>query len=325
MWSFCLTALPTCLLCNCRRKNRGRRSRKRLSGLDRHSRCWDESSAHEPLLPSSRDSISSEELCQATQGTDLPVAGCFATPVKGHQNVRAGPQSDVSLPVTDRNPFRSLGAAANRARPPFLSPLHSPRKPHRVRAGKPVRAMMDVFLDSRARSDVEDESDDESFRDIGRRLGIAKFMSTPESPTPPSSRASSLRTDSVFSTPTRASKLFSPRKSPRCRSGFYLLREQEPQESPLKLSASKPWTLATYRDGFWRREAERLRMCTPKVLLPSWHLGLTHQEDDQDTERLMTLAEVSLAELELEVSELDLGPPEHLGFEVSGDRSTADW
>ena len=188
---------------------------------------------------------------------------------------------------------------------------------------------MDRFLDSRAKSDMEDESDDESFRDIGRRLGISKFMSTPESPTPPSSRASSVETGSAFSTPTRASKYFSLEKSPRHSPGFSLLRAQESQESSLKLTtsprANKSWTLATQRDGFWRREAERLRLCTPKILLPSWHLGLTRQEDGEDTERLMTLAEVSLAELELEMSGLDLGPPEHQGFEVSSDRSTADW
>lgn len=89
--------------------------------------------------------------------------------------------------------------------------------------------------------------------------------------------------------------------------------------------ARKPWTLAAQRDGFWRREAERLRMRAPKILLPSWHLGLTGQEDGEDTERLMMLAEVSLADLELDVSELDLGPPGRLGFEVSGDRSTVDW
>ena len=69
-------------------------------------------------------------------------------------------------------------------------------------------------------------------------------------------------------------------------------------------------------------------MCAPKILLPSWHLGLAGQGDGEDTERLMTLAEVSLADLELDMSDLDLdlGPaPEHRGFEVSGDRSTADW
>ena len=187
---------------------------------------------------------------------------------------------------------------------------------------------MDIILDSRARSDMEDESDDESFRDITRRLGINKFMSTPESPTPPSSRAISVA-GSAFSTPTRASKYFSPRRSPRRRSGFSLLRAQESQEGSLKLTTSpgtnKSWTLAAQRDGFWRREAERLRMCTPKILLPSWHLGLARQEDGEDTERLMTLAEVSLAELEQEMSGLDLGPPEHRGFEISSDRSTADW
>ena len=41
----------------------------------------------------------------------------------------------------------------------------------------------------------------------------------------------------------------------------------------------------------------------------------------------MTLAEVSLADLELDISDLDLdlGPPGHRGFEVSEDRSTANW
>ena len=37
----------------------------------------------------------------------------------------------------------------------------------------------------------------------------------------------------------------------------------------------------------------------------------------------MTLAEVSNAELEL--GGMDLGPAERRGFEVSGDRSTANW
>ena len=70
-------------------------------------------------------------------------------------------------------------------------------------------------------------------------------------------------------------------------------------------------------------------MCAPKVLLPSWHLGLAGKGDGEDTERLMTLANVSLGELELDMSDLDLdldlGPPGHHGFEVSGDRSTANW
>jgi len=68
-------------------------------------------------------------------------------------------------------------------------------------------------------------------------------------------------------------------------------------------------------------------MCAPKILLPSWHLGLTGQGDGEDTERLMTLADVSLADLELDMSDsdLDLGSPGHHGFEVSGDRSTANW
>ena len=189
---------------------------------------------------------------------------------------------------------------------------------------------MDIFLDSRARSDVEDESDGESYRDIGRRLGIGRHMSTPESPTPSSSRASSRGTDSIFSTPTRtSSKCSSPARSPRRKPGLYLWRAQESQESPPKLTTSpgvsKSWTLATQRDGFWRREAERLRMCAPKVLLPSWHAGLASQDGGEDTERLMTLAEVSLGGLEQGMGELELGPSEHRGFEVSGDRSTADW
>lgn len=66
-------------------------------------------------------------------------------------------------------------------------------------------------------------------------------------------------------------------------------------------------------------------MCAPKILLPSWHLGLAGRGDGEDTERLMTLAEVSLADLELDMSDLDLGPPGHRGFEVLGDRSTANW
>ncbi|KAF9651063.1 hypothetical protein BDM02DRAFT_950915 [Thelephora ganbajun] len=314
------------------RKNRGRRSRKQTLNPGHHSCCWDKSSAHESLLASSRNSLTSEEFCK-TSVIGFPAAGCFATPVKGRQRVNANSHNDVSndasSPEAGGSPFRPLGATANRSRPPFLSPLYSPRKPRNARAARPVRAMMDIFLDSRARSDIEDESDDESIRDIGRRLGISKYMSTPESPTPPSSRASSRETDSIFSTPTRASKCFSPRRSPSRRPRFYLWRAQEDRESPLKLTASpranKPWTLASQRDGFWRREAERLRSCAPKALLPSWHLGLTGQEGDEDTERLMTLADVSLTELELGMSELDLGPPEHQGFEVLGDRSTANW
>ena len=185
-------------------------------------------------------------------------------------------------------------------------------------------AMMDIFLDSRARSD---ESDDESFRGMGRRLKMNKEMSTPESPTPSSSRASSQETDSVFSTPTRASKHSSPGMSPRRKPGFHLWRAREYQESPAKpntaTGANKSWALSTQREEFWRREAERLRICAPKILLPSWHLGLTGREDSEDTERLMTLAEVSNAELEL--GGMDLGPAERRGFEVSGDRSTANW
>lgn len=314
----------TLICCRPRRKNRGRRCRKQTSSSDRRSRCWDKSSTHEPLLDSSRNSLSSER-GQATYRTDVLVSECFSTPVKGHQHVR----TDVSSPGANRAPFRPLNVIANPSRPPFLSPLCSPRKSRDAGVAKPVRAMMDVFLDSRARSSMEDESDDESFRDIGRRLGISKFMRTPESPTPPSSRASSLGMDGAFSTPTRSSMFSSSKRTPRRRSGFYLLRAQESQESPLKMAAStrakKSWALATQREGFWRREAERLRMRAPKILLPSWHLGLAGQEDGEDTERLMTLAEVSLADLELDVSELDLGPPEHLGFEVSGDRSTVDW
>ena len=325
MLSFYLTPSLIYSFCNYRRRNRGRRIRKQK---DRHSSCWDNSSAHEPLLTSSLNSLPSK-LCQATQSTDSPTVDCFATPVKGRRNVRIDSQNRVSSPDTGRAPFRSLGPAANRSRPPFLSPLYSPRKPRNVRAAKPVRAMMDIFLDSRARPDTEDESADESFKDIERRLGISKYMSTPESPTPPSSRASSVEAGSALSTPTRASKYFSPRRSPRRGSGFSLLRAQESQEGSLELAtspgANKPWALAVQRDGFWRREAERLRMCTPKILLPSWHLNLARQEDGEDTERLMTLAEVSLAELELEMSGLNLGPPKHQGFEVSSDRSTADW
>jgi len=329
-FSYSTTSL-ICLLRNCRRKNRGRRSRMQTSNLDHRSCCRDKTSAHEPLLASSRNSLTSEESIRTTQGADFPATGCFATPVKGHQSVSVvGSQNHVSSPEADRAPFRPLGIAVNRSRPPFLSPLYSPRKPRNVRVTKPARAMMDIFLDSRARSDMEDESDDESFRDIERRLGISKYMNTPESPTPPSSRASSREPGSVFSTPTRASSKFpSPGRSPRRGLGSNLWRAQERQESPLKLAtspvANKPRTLATHRNGFWRREAERLRVCAPKILLPSWHLGITGQEDGEDTERLMTLAEVSLAELELDMDELDLCPPGPQGFEVSGDRSTADW
>lgn len=232
----------------------------------------------------------------------------------------------MSSPEADRGPFRPLDAATNRSRPSFLSPLYSPKKPRNVRAARPVRAMMDIFLDSRARSD---ESDDESFRGVGRRLKTSKEMSTPESPTPSSGRASSQETDSVFSTPTRASKHSSPGTSPLSRAGLYLWRTQERQESPSKSTttpgANKTWTLSTQREGFWRKEAERLRMCAPKILLPSWHLGLTGRDGGEDTERLMTLAEVSHAELELEISDLDLDPAERRGFEVSGERSTANW
>ena len=327
MFSFHLTAPLICFFCDHRRRNRRRRVRKQTPSLDHHSPCWDRSLAHEPLLASSLDPLPSE-LCQATQHIDSPAAECFATPVKGHQNVRVDPHDDVFSPTTNRAPFRSLGPTANRSRPPFLSPLYSPRKPRKARVARPVRMMMDILLDSRARSDMEDESDGESFRDIGRRLEISKFMSTPESPTPPPSRASSVEAGSAFSTPTRASKCFSPR-SPRRTPGFSSLRTQESQESPLKLAtspgANSSRTLATQRDRFWRREAERLRMCTPKFLLPSWHLGLARQEDEEDMERLLTLAEVSVAELELGMGELNLGPPGHQGFEVSSDRATADW
>lgn len=64
-------------------------------------------------------------------------------------------------------------------------------------------------------------------------------------------------------------------------------------------------------------------MCAPKVLLPSWHLGLIDRRGGEDTERLMTLAEVSFAELEMGRAGLDA--PEHRGFEVSDDRSTTNW
>ena len=186
---------------------------------------------------------------------------------------------------------------------------------------------MDIFLDSRARLDMEDESGDESFRDIERRLGISKCMSTPESPTPLSSRASSQDTDSAVSTPTRSSRRSALDCSPHRRPGSYLWRARGyrecPSDSTTPPHAKKPWTLGGQRDGFWRREAERLKSCAPKILLPSWHLGLTGQEDDEDTERLMTLAEVSLAEMD--ARELDLDPPEPPRFEVSGHRSTVNW
>jgi hypothetical protein len=183
--------------------------------------------------------------------------------------------------------------------------------------------MMDIFLDSRTKSD---ESDDETPRDIGRRLRMSNYMSTPESPTPPSSRASSQGMDSLFSTPMKTSGYSSPGKSPRRRSGFYPWRVQEsPLKPTIALGTDKPWTLASRRDGFWRKEAERLRMCAPKILLPSWHLSLTGEGDGEETERLMTLAEVSLAEMDLEMSEVDLSPSEHRRFEVSGERSTANW
>ena len=39
----------------------------------------------------------------------------------------------------------------------------------------------------------------------------------------------------------------------------------------------------------------------------------------------MTLAEVSLAEAEVDMGNLDLDLPEHQTFEVSGRRSTANW
>ena len=326
---FSLTALLICLLCNCRRKNRGRRSRKRASNPDHHSCRWDRSSAHEPLLATSCDSLTSDGLCQTIQDADFPATGSFTTPVKGHQRISVGFQNDIFSPEADRAPFRPLDVTTNGSRPSFLSPLYSPRKPHNTRVAKPVRAMMDIFLDPRARSDVENESDDEPFGGIGRRLRFGKHMSTPESPTPSSSRTNSQERDSVFSTPTRGSKHSSPGRSPRRGLGLYLWRGQGCQESPSKPTTAfrtdESWTLPAQRDGFWRREAERLRMCAPKILLPSWHLGLAGREDGEDTERLMTLANVSLAELEPETSELDLDPSEHRGFEVSDDRSTANW
>ena len=303
-----------------------RRYRRHISNPDHHSYRSDEGSAPEPLLATSRDSLTSEESCQATQDVGFPAAMCFVTPVKEHQGANVDFQDDVSPLGAGRTPFHPLDTTANRSRPPFLSPLYSPRKSRNVRVARPVRAMMDIFLDSRARSDLEDESDDESFRGVGRRLRVSKRMCTPESPSPPSSRASSQGTDSIFSTPTKALKSFSPVRSPRRIPGFYLWRAQERQESPSKPTTDpgtiKPWTSSAQRDGFWRREAERLRMCAPKILLPSWHLGLTGREGGEDTERLMTLADVSLAELEPATSEPDLSPP---GFEVSGDRSTANW
>ena len=228
-FSFCLTASLICSLCSCRRKKRGRRSRKRVANPDHHACCWDKNSAHEPLLASSRDSSTSDVFCQTTEGTGFPATICFTTPVKVHQGPNVDLQSDILSPEADRAPFRPLDATTNRSRPPFLSPLYSPRKPHNARTARPVMAMMDIFLDSRARSD---ESDDESFRGMGRRLKMSKEMSTPESPTPSSSRASSQETDSVFSTPTRASKHSSPGMSPRRKPGFHLWRAREYQESP---------------------------------------------------------------------------------------------
>jgi len=324
-----LTAPLICLLRNDRRKNRGRRSRRRRRGPDHHSCFRDESSTCEPLLANPHNSFTSEEFCQTSQALDPAATEFPATPVKGHQTVIVNPSRvGVSPLEADCVPFHPLGTATNISRPPFLSPLGSPRKPRNARFARPVRAMMDIFLDSRARSDMEDESDDESFRDIERRLGIRKNLSTPESPTPPSSRASSRDTESSLSTPTRASKYPLLDKSPRM-PGSYLWRTNGYQEYPSELAASprpkKSSTLADQRDGFWKREAERLRSCAPKILLPSWHLGLTGRGDGEDTERLMTLAEVSLASMELGTSDLDLGPPEHRRFEVSGDRSTADW
>jgi hypothetical protein len=321
-----LTAPLICPCCNCRRKNRGRRSRKRPSNSDRHSCFWDKNSTCELLLESSH---SLEEFYQTTQAVNSPATRCFVTPVKGHQSVGVDSQIDVSSPEADRVPFRPLGAFANRSRPPFLSPLCSPRKPRDSRLARPVRAMMDIFLDSRARSDMEDESGDESFRDIEGRLGISKYMSTPESPTPPPSRASSQDADSTVSTPTRASRHSPLDRSPLRRPGSYLWRAGGYQECPSELTtpphAKKPWTLGNRRDRFWKREAERLKSCAPKILLPSWHQGLTGQGDGEDTERLMTLAEVSLAEMELDMRDLDLDPSQHQRFEVSGNRSTANW
>lgn len=323
---FYLMTQLICLRCNFRRKNRGRRSRKRPSNPsnpDHHSCFWDENSACEPLLESSH-SLTSEEFCQTKLAVDSPATRCFVTPVKGRQSVGVDSQLDVSSPEAGRAPFRPLEAVANRSRPPFLSPLCSPRKPRNARLARPVRAMMDIFLDSRA-----EESGDESFRDIEGRLGISKYMNTPESPTPPPSRASSRDTDSTVSTPTRALGYSPPDYSPRRRPGLNLWRTHEYQEYSSESTASprskKPWTLASQRDRFWKREAERLKSCAPKILLPSWHLGLTGQGDGEDTERLMTLAEVSLAEVEQDMGDFNLDLPERLRFEVSSHRSTANW
>lgn len=317
-----------CLLYDCRGKDRGRRSRKRPSNPDHHSCSWDKNSACEPLLASTH-SLSSEEFMQTSPSANLPATGCFVTPVKRHQRASVDSQIDVPSPDADCAAICPLSATTNRSRPPFLSPLYSPRKPRNTRIARPVRSMMDVFLDSRARSCMEDEPDDESFRDIGRRLGISRYMSTPESPTPPSSRASSKETDSTLSTPTKLSKYHSPDKSLRRKSGLFLWRTQGYQECSSELATSprtnKSWALASERDGFWKREAERLRLCAPKILLPSWHLGVAGHAGDEDTERLMTLAEVSLGEVELDLRGLNSGPPERQRFEVLGDRTTADW
>jgi hypothetical protein len=276
-----------------------------------------------PLLASSHGSLTSEKFCQTAQVVETR---CFATPVKRRQIADGEWQTDVSSPEADRVPLHPLGAASNRSRPSFLSPLCSPRKPRNARFARPVRAMMDVFLDSRARSDMEDESNDESFRAIERRFVISKYVRTPESPTPSSSRASSRDTNSPLSTPTRASRQPPLEKFPLRGLGLYLWRTQGcPSESTTSLCTKRYSTLASQRQGFWKREAERLRSRAPKIFLPSWHLGLTPQGDGEDTERLMTLAEVSLTEMELDVSDLDLDPPEHQRFEVLGDRSTADW
>ena len=320
-----MTAPLICSPYDSRRKNRGRRSRKRPSNPD-HPCSWDEDSTYEPLLESSH-SLTSEEFCQTTQVAISSATKCFVTPVKGHQIVCVDSQIGVSSPEVDRGPFHPRGAAANCSRPPFLSPLCSPRKPRNVRFARPVRAMMDVFLDSCARSDMEDESDDEPLRDIEGRLGISKYMNTPGSPTPPSSRASSRDTDSTTSTPTRTSSYSPLDHSPRRRPGLSLWPAQGYQDCPSELTTSlhakKPWTLTSQYDRFWKREAERLKLCAPKILLPSWHLGLTGQGDGEETERLMTLAEVSLAGMD--TRDLDSDSPEHQRFEVSGHRSTADW
>ena len=320
---FYLTAPLICLRCNYRRKNRGRRPRQRPSNPDRSSRFQNENSTCEPPPESSR-SLTSEEFCQTAGAVNPPATRCFVTPVKGHQSVDVDSQIDVSSSEADSAPFRPLGAISNRYRPPFLSPLCSPRKPRNTRFSRPVRAMMDTFLDSRAGSDMEDESGDESIRDIEGRLGISKHMSTPDSPTPPSSRASSRDTNGTCSTPTRT-----PRYSPRRLRGLYLLHAQGYQECPSEPTTSPPAkrhrTLAIQREGFWTREAERLKSCAPKILLPSWHLGLAGQGGGEDTERLMTLAEVSLAEMEVDMRDLDSHSPERRRFEVSGYRSTANW